>query len=40
MIFARMPVTDNLMVMMELQDFSSDAQADYGAIIVGTQFSF
>ncbi len=40
MIFARMPVTDNLMVMMELQDFSSDAQADYQAIILGTQFSF
>lgn len=40
MIFARMPVTDNLMIMMELQDFSSDAQADYQAIILGTQFSF
>lgn len=40
MIFARIPVTDNLMVMMELQDFSSDAQADYQAVILGTQFSF
>lgn len=40
MIFARMPITDNLMVMMELQNFSSDAQADYQAIILGTKFSF
>jgi len=40
MVFAHMPVTDNLMIMMELQDFSSDAQADYEAIILGTQFSF
>ncbi|WP_441001334.1 porin [Fodinibius sp. SL11] len=40
MAFARIPVTDNLMVMIELQDFSSDAQADYQAIILGTQFSF
>jgi predicted porin len=40
MAFARIPVTDNLMVMIELQDFSSDAQADYQAVILGTQFSF
>lgn len=40
MIFSRIPVTDNLMVMMELQDFSSDAQANYQAIILGTKFSF
>lgn len=40
MAFARTPVTDNLMVMMELQNFSSDAQTNYKAIILGTQFSF
>ncbi|MDZ7658162.1 porin [Fodinibius sp.] len=40
MLFARMPVTDNLMLMIELQNFSSDAQADYQAMILGTQFSF
>lgn len=40
MAFAHITITDNLMFMIELQNFESDAQADYKAGILGTQFSF
>lgn len=38
--FARITVTDNLTFMLEAQSFSSEAQADYGALILGTQITF
>lgn len=38
--FARITVTDNLTFMLEGQSFSSEAQADYGAFILGTQITF
>lgn len=38
--FARISMTDNLTFMIELQNFSSDAQSDYQAVVLGTQFDF
>lgn len=38
--FARISVTDNLTFMLEAQSFSSEAQADYSAFILGTQITF
>jgi len=40
MLFVRYTLTDNLSMMGELQDFKSDAQSDYQALIVGMQLSF
>ncbi|MDZ7683387.1 MAG: porin [Fodinibius sp.] len=40
MAFARFTITDNLQIMLELQDFASQAQANYRAAIVGTQLTF
>jgi len=38
--FTRLMVTDNLTLMAEVQDFQSDAQANYNAFIVGAQLTF
>jgi len=38
--FTRLAVTDNLTFMAEVQDFSSQAQADYNAFILGAQLTF
>ena len=38
--FTRLTVTDNLTFMAEVQDFSSQAQADYNAFILGAQLTF
>lgn len=38
--FTRLTVTDNLTFMLEVQDFQSQAQADYNAFIVGAQLTF
>lgn len=40
MAFARFSITDNLQLMIELQDFASEAQANYRAAILGTQLTF
>ncbi len=40
MAFARFTMTDNLQLMLELQDFRSEAQANYQAVILGTQLTF
>jgi len=40
MAFARFTMTDNLQLMLELQDFRSEAQANYQAAILGTQLTF
>ncbi len=40
MVFSRLTVTDNLTLMAEFQDFSSHAQADYNAFILGAQLTF
>jgi hypothetical protein len=40
MAFARFTITDNLQLMIELQDFKSEAQANYQAVILGTQLTF
>ena len=40
MVFARLSITDNLQFMIELQDFGSEAQANYQAAILGTQLTF
>lgn len=40
MAFARFTITDNLQLMIELQDFRSEAQANYRAAIFGTQLTF
>lgn len=40
MIFSRYKLTDNLTLLGELQDFSSDAQNNYQALIIGMQFNF
>jgi predicted porin len=40
MIFTRYNVTDSLAMIGELQDFASDAQSDYKALVVGMQFTF
>lgn len=40
MVFSRYKLTDNLVVMGEFQDFSSDAQNNYQAFIIGMQFNF
>jgi hypothetical protein len=38
--FARITITDHLQLMIELQDFASEAQANYQAAILGTQLTF
>ncbi|NBB85199.1 MAG: porin [Bacteroidetes bacterium] len=38
--FTRIMVTDNLTFMLEVQDFQSQAQADYNAFIIGAQLTF
>ena len=38
--FARYMVTDQLTLMLEGQDFKSDAQSDYNALILGAQITF
>jgi len=40
MAFARFTMTDNLQLMLELQDFRSEAQANYQAAILGMQLTF
>jgi predicted porin len=40
MIFGRYSLTDNLKMMLELQDFASEAQSNYQALIVGMQLNF
>lgn len=40
MAFARVKLTENLLLMIELQDFKSGAQANYQAAILGTQLTF
>lgn len=40
MVFSRYDLTDNLTLLGELQDFSSDAQSNYQALIVGMQLNF
>lgn len=40
MIFTRYHVIESLAIIGELQDFASDAQSDYKALVVGMQFTF
>lgn len=40
MIFTRYNVTKSLAMIGELQDFASDAQSDYKALVAGMQFTF
>lgn len=40
MVFSRYHVTDNLVLLGEVQDFASDAQNNYQALIIGMQFNF
>jgi len=40
MVFSRYHVTDNLALLGEIQDFSSDAQNNYQALIIGMQLNF
>lgn len=40
MLFTRYKVTDNLTMLGELQSFTSDAQNDYEALVVGMQLNF
>lgn len=40
MVFSRLKVTENLSLLGEVQDFSSDAQSNYQALIIGMQLTF
>lgn len=42
MVFSRITVTDNLLLLLEFQDFSTDAPSftDYNAFIIGAQLTF
>jgi hypothetical protein len=40
MAFARYDVTPNLKLLVEAQSFASESQADYAALILGTQITF
>ena len=40
MVFTRYKLTDQLILIGEVQDFVSDAQANYQAFIAGMQFNF
>src|SRR6056297_670781 len=40
MVFSRYHVTDNLSLLCEVQDFSSDVQSNYQALIIGMQLVF
>ncbi len=40
LIFSRYEVTESLAMIAELQNFASDAQSDYKALIAGMQFTF
>ena len=40
MVFSRLKVTENLSLLCEVQDFSSDVQSNYQALIIGMQLVF